>query len=132
MPGPDAWARSRASTSGDLDWSPVSKTRRLLLIGFVIFVGFVVYHGLRSSKWTSIDEPSPGVRPTTVTFNCGAPWGHSKVQPTKTLPPYRVNGTPCGTYKTDRVMLTLDVFVGVAAIAVLLAWPRHHLHLEPA
>jgi hypothetical protein len=102
----------------------VSITRRLLIVSLVLFLGFLLYHAVRPVHWTSIDETPIGVTGKTVTFTCGAPWGHPYVHAPAHQPPYPILGVPCSSRRTDRIMLAFDVTVGAAALAALIAWPR--------
>lgn len=107
-------------------------TRRLIVAGLVVFLGFVIYHGFHSTRWTSYDEPPAGVQMEIVTYACSAPWSSNYVHAPKNLPPYAVAGVPCGDHQTNRVTIAVDVILGVAGLAVTLAWPRRPPEAEPA
>jgi hypothetical protein len=98
-------------------------TRRwTIVLGLMAFTLVVVVLALR--PWTSNhDLAAPaGVKPQTVSFQCGSVWGSSRVRgPTTTR--YPVIGKPCGGRGQQRVLAGIDVAIGLIGMAVVVRWP---------
>jgi hypothetical protein len=101
----------------------MSLRRRVVLVGLVLFVGFIVAHSVL--PWTStvpIAAPA-GASPKAVVFHCGALWASGYVHRPAHIP-FPVVGTPCARRVTYRTLTFLDVLLGAAAFITALRWGR--------
>ena len=104
-------------------------TRRLVLVGLALLLGFMLYHAVSPWGWTGQTQPPPTVASQNVSYTCGAPWGSGYVHgPASTA--YPLDGVPCGERRTYQVMTALDVLLAVFAVAGLATW--HRLRRPPA
>ncbi len=101
----------------------MSTARKTFIAGLVLFLGFVIYHGLSSYAWSAQTNPPSGVAPQTVTYTCGAPLGSGFVHgPARTA--YPLTGRPCGERTQYQFMTVADVILGALALGVVLTWRR--------
>ena len=99
----------------------MSFTRRIVLVGLALFIGFCLYHAISPWGWSTDLQTPPGVPTQSVSYTCGAPWGSGYVHgPTNTA--YPIGSTPCGQRTEYQLMTAIDVLIGVFAFAVVGGW----------
>lgn len=101
----------------------LSTARKTILVGLILFVGFVVYHALVPYGWSGQTNAPAGVAPQDVSYTCGAPFGQGYVHGPATTA-YPLNGRPCGERADYQIMTVVDVVVGALGIGAALAWRR--------
>lgn len=101
----------------------MSFTRRIVLVALALFVGFSLYHAVTSYGWSAELKTPSGVPAKSVSYTCGAPWGSGYVHGPSTTA-YPVDGTPCGQRGQYQIVTSVDVLLGVFALAALAGWRR--------
>ena len=100
----------------------MSQTRWLLVIGFAAYAVYMVIRGFTGyTSVVGLTVPS-GVAAKSVTVHCGAPFGSARVHGPATTP-YPLSRSACDTTQM-RIILPVDVLLGLLGIAVVTSWGR--------
>ncbi|HLI54217.1 MAG TPA: hypothetical protein VKU88_07825 [Acidimicrobiales bacterium] len=98
----------------------MSATRRVILAGLLVFLGFVVFHSVTPWSWSAPQAAPAGVTARQVSYTCGPLWGSGYVHgPPSTA--YPLQGTPCAHRASAQLVSGVDVAIALAGVAVVAA-----------